>query len=193
MNQNYPRCRARATVGRTLTPPLPLQALTKAGGLKLEARSYNVPNVGPVKSLGADQVLDYTIPEGAALGSPLGRNYDVVIHCAPATPWHTSEPVLTESGMLIELTPEMVQPPSHFQGKRSVTYSPKKIKSSTQPLIPIPYRVSYSALRCGSHCTSNCLSMAPSFAAQQRVGTSGIQKRSWSPARPCLVSSGQPP
>ncbi|KAF3796024.1 putative quinone-oxidoreductase-like protein [Nymphaea thermarum] len=62
-------------------------------------------NVGLVKSLGADEVLDYTTPEGTALRSPSGRKYDVVLHCGPTTPWHTFEQVLTETGTLIELTP----------------------------------------------------------------------------------------
>jgi len=37
-------------------------------------------NVSLVKELGADEVLDYKTPEGAALKSPSGRKYDAVIH-----------------------------------------------------------------------------------------------------------------
>ncbi|CAN6446382.1 unnamed protein product [Victoria cruziana] len=62
-------------------------------------------NMELVRSLGADEVLDYMTPEGAALKSPSGRKYDVVIHGGPATPWHTFEPVMADAGKLIELTP----------------------------------------------------------------------------------------
>ena len=43
-------------------------------------------NVSLIKELGADEVLDYKTPEGAALKSPSGRKYDVVIHCTSNIP-----------------------------------------------------------------------------------------------------------
>ena len=39
-------------------------------------------NIELVKNLGADEVLDYKTPDGAALRSPFGIKYDAVIHCA---------------------------------------------------------------------------------------------------------------
>uniref|UniRef100_A0A803PFY2 Alcohol dehydrogenase-like C-terminal domain-containing protein n=1 Tax=Cannabis sativa TaxID=3483 RepID=A0A803PFY2_CANSA len=55
-------------------------------------------NIEFVKSLGADEVLDYTTPEGSALQSPSGRKYDVVIQCVTGIPWSTLEPNLSKNG-----------------------------------------------------------------------------------------------
>ncbi|KAK4351552.1 hypothetical protein RND71_030865 [Anisodus tanguticus] len=62
-------------------------------------------NIEFVKSLGADEVLDYKTPEGASLKSPLGKKYDAVIHCARGIPWSTFEPNLSDNGKVIDLTP----------------------------------------------------------------------------------------
>ena len=62
-------------------------------------------NIDLVKSLGADEVLDYKTPEGDALKSPSGRKYDVVIHCATGIPWSKFSSNLTPSGKVIDLTP----------------------------------------------------------------------------------------
>jgi NADPH:quinone reductase-like Zn-dependent oxidoreductase len=59
-----------------------------------------------VKSLGADEVLDYKTPEGDALKSPSGRKYDAVIHCATGIPWSKFSPNLTPNGKVIHLTPD---------------------------------------------------------------------------------------
>jgi len=62
-------------------------------------------NIDLIKSLGADEVLDYKTPEGASLKSPSGRKYDAVIHCTAGIPWPTFEPNLTENGIVVDLTP----------------------------------------------------------------------------------------
>ena len=62
-------------------------------------------NIDFVKSLGADEVLDYKTPKGAALKSPSGRKYDAVIHCATGIPWCTFEPNLSPNGKVIDITP----------------------------------------------------------------------------------------
>jgi NADPH:quinone reductase-like Zn-dependent oxidoreductase len=56
-------------------------------------------NLGFVRGLGADEVLDYKNPEGAALRSPSGRRYDVVVHCAKGVPWKVFRPVLADAGL----------------------------------------------------------------------------------------------
>ncbi|XP_008244674.1 PREDICTED: putative quinone-oxidoreductase homolog, chloroplastic [Prunus mume] len=61
-------------------------------------------NIDLVKSLGADEVLDYKTPEGAGLKSPSGRKYDAVIHCATGTPWSSFEPNLSAEGKVIDIT-----------------------------------------------------------------------------------------
>ncbi|EPS62490.1 hypothetical protein M569_12299, partial [Genlisea aurea] len=62
-------------------------------------------NLGLIRSLGADEVLDYRTPEGASLASPSGKKYDVVIHCAKGIPWSVFEPNLSPNGKVIDLTP----------------------------------------------------------------------------------------
>ncbi|XP_021907176.1 chloroplast envelope quinone oxidoreductase homolog isoform X2 [Carica papaya] len=85
-------------------------------------------NIEFVKSLGADEVLDYKTPEGAALKSPSGRKYDVVIHCANSIPWSTFEPNLSDNGKLVDLTP----------GPRAMlTFVRNKVTFSRKQLVPL--------------------------------------------------------
>jgi NADPH:quinone reductase-like Zn-dependent oxidoreductase len=60
-----------------------------------------------LKSLGADEVLDYNaVPEGvAAPGSPSGKKYDVIINCGPHRPFPQYKPQLAHSGFVIDLNP----------------------------------------------------------------------------------------
>ncbi|KAL5201315.1 hypothetical protein ABZP36_035669 [Zizania latifolia] len=62
-------------------------------------------NLGLVGGLGADEVLDYGTPDGAALRSPSGRRYDAVVHCAPHFPWSVFQPVLADGGVVVDITP----------------------------------------------------------------------------------------
>ncbi|XP_060180214.1 chloroplast envelope quinone oxidoreductase homolog [Lycium barbarum] len=85
-------------------------------------------NIEFVKSLGADEVLDYKTPEGAALTSPSGKKYDAVIHCARGIPWSVFEPNLSDNGKVIDLTP----------GPSSMcTYVLKKLTFSKKQLLPL--------------------------------------------------------
>ncbi|GJV02665.1 chloroplast envelope quinone oxidoreductase [Tanacetum coccineum] len=59
--------------------------LAKLGNIHVTA-TCGACNIEFVKSLGADEVLDYRTPEGAALKSPSGQKYDVVVHCATGIP-----------------------------------------------------------------------------------------------------------
>ncbi|KAJ4728432.1 Quinone-oxidoreductase [Melia azedarach] len=77
--------------------------LAKLGNTHVTA-TCGARNIELVKSLGADEVLDYKTPDGAALRSPSGRKYDAVIHCASAFPWSTFEPNLGANGKVIDLT-----------------------------------------------------------------------------------------
>ena len=49
-------------------------------------------NIQLVKSLGADEVLDYKTPDGAALSSLFSQKYNAIIHHPIGIPWSTSEP-----------------------------------------------------------------------------------------------------
>lgn len=78
--------------------------LAKLGNTHVTA-TCGTRNIDFVKSLGADEVLDYTTPAGAALRSPSGRTYDFVIHCATGIPWSRFGPNLSRDGKVIDLTP----------------------------------------------------------------------------------------
>ncbi|KAL6271139.1 hypothetical protein ACE6H2_028050 [Prunus campanulata] len=78
--------------------------LAKLGNTHVTA-TCGARNIELVKSLGADEVLDYKTPEGASLKSPSGRKYDVVIHSASsAIPWSVFEANLSARGKVIDLT-----------------------------------------------------------------------------------------
>nr|XP_043610174.1 chloroplast envelope quinone oxidoreductase homolog [Erigeron canadensis] len=105
--------------------------LAKLGNTHVTA-TCGARNIEFVKSLGADEVLDYKTPEGAALKSPSGQKYDTVIHCATGIPWSTFEPNLSSSGKVIDITPG---------GSAFWTYAVNKItfsKKQLQPLLVIP-------------------------------------------------------
>ncbi|XP_039126254.1 chloroplast envelope quinone oxidoreductase homolog [Dioscorea cayenensis subsp. rotundata] len=62
-------------------------------------------NVELVKSLGADEVLDYKTPEGASLKSPSGKKYDSVVHCTIGISWSIFEPNLNANAKVVDITP----------------------------------------------------------------------------------------
>ncbi|ONH92783.1 hypothetical protein PRUPE_8G195800 [Prunus persica] len=101
--------------------------LAKLGNTHVTA-TCSARNIEFVKSLGADEVLDYKTPEGAALNSPSGRKYDAVVHCATGIPWSTFEPNLSANGKVIDLTPS----PSAF-----ATFALKKLTFSKKQLVPL--------------------------------------------------------
>uniref|UniRef100_A0A0C9S3Z8 TSA: Wollemia nobilis Ref_Wollemi_Transcript_14440_1464 transcribed RNA sequence n=1 Tax=Wollemia nobilis TaxID=56998 RepID=A0A0C9S3Z8_9CONI len=85
-------------------------------------------NLNLVKDMGADEVLDYKTPEGAALKSPSGRKYDAVIHCATHMPWSTFQPNLSSNGKVIDITPNFTS---------FLTFLGKKVTLSQQKLAPL--------------------------------------------------------
>ncbi|KAM0005952.1 putative NADPH:quinone reductase [Helianthus debilis subsp. tardiflorus] len=78
--------------------------LAKLGNTHVTA-TCGARNIDFVKSLGADEVLDYKTPEGAALKSPSDQKYDVVVDCTTVIPWSTFEPNLSPTGRVIDITP----------------------------------------------------------------------------------------
>ncbi|KAL6210976.1 hypothetical protein ACLB2K_016205 [Fragaria x ananassa] len=98
--------------------------LAKLGNAHVTA-TCGARNIDLVKSLGADEVLDYKTPDGAALKSPSGRKYDAVIHCATSIPWSTFERNLSAKGKVIYITPG----PSAFSTclMKMLTFSKKKL------------------------------------------------------------------
>ncbi|KAJ7298117.1 hypothetical protein O6H91_Y016000 [Diphasiastrum complanatum] len=78
--------------------------LAKLGGAHVTA-TCGSRNLELVKSLGADEVLDYKTQEGSDLKSPSGRKYDVVIHCTTGIPWVKFQSVLKPRGKVLDLVP----------------------------------------------------------------------------------------
>ncbi|KAI7751085.1 hypothetical protein M8C21_014052 [Ambrosia artemisiifolia] len=78
--------------------------LAKLGNVHVTA-TCGERNIDLVKGLGADEVIDYKTPQGAALKSPSDKKYDVVVHCATFIPWSTFEPNLGPNGKVIDITP----------------------------------------------------------------------------------------
>ncbi|MFS7989067.1 putative NADPH:quinone reductase [Helianthus anomalus] len=78
--------------------------LAKLGNTHVTA-TCGARNIHFVKSLGADEVLDYRTPEGAALKSPSGQKYDIVVNCTTGIPWSTFKPNLSPTGKVIDITP----------------------------------------------------------------------------------------
>ena len=105
--------------------------LAKLGNTHVTA-TCGARNMDLVKTLGADEVLDYKTADGAALKSPSGLKYDVVIHCAAGIPWSTFEPQLSSKGKVIDVTPGPATMWRFFRGK--ITFSRKQIV----PLLLIP-------------------------------------------------------
>ncbi|XP_015892390.3 chloroplast envelope quinone oxidoreductase homolog [Ziziphus jujuba] len=101
--------------------------LAKLGNTHVTA-TCGARNIELVKSLGADEVLDYRTPDGAALRSPSGRKYDAVVHCVTGIPWSTFEPNLSEKGKVIDITPG----PSAL-----LTFALKKLTFSKKQLVPL--------------------------------------------------------
>ncbi|XP_020214629.1 chloroplast envelope quinone oxidoreductase homolog [Cajanus cajan] len=100
--------------------------LAKLGNTHVTA-TCGARNIDFIKGLGADEVLDYRTPEGAALRSPSGRKYDAVINCTTGIPWSTFDPILNERGVVVDLTPNATS---------LMTAALKKLTFSKKRLVP---------------------------------------------------------
>ncbi|KAM0866307.1 hypothetical protein ACQ4PT_042731 [Festuca glaucescens] len=78
-----------------------------------------------VRSLGADEVMDYKTPEGASLQSPSGKKYDGVVHCTVGVSWSTFRPLLSSRGRVIDLTPNLSA--ILASGLHKVTFAKKRV------------------------------------------------------------------
>ncbi|KAL6338396.1 hypothetical protein AAG906_020480 [Vitis piasezkii] len=102
--------------------------LAKLGNTHVTA-TCGTRNIDLVKSLGADEVLDYTTPDGAALRSPSGQTYDAVVDCGTGNiPWSTFEPNLSTNGKVVSLTPNV---------SAMLTFALKKLTFSKKQLVPM--------------------------------------------------------
>ncbi|KAB1225539.1 hypothetical protein CJ030_MR1G002448 [Morella rubra] len=101
--------------------------LAKLGNAHVTA-TCGARNIEFVKGLGADEVIDYKTPDGAALRSPSGKKYDTVIHCAAGIPWSTFEPNLSSNGKVIDITPGL---------GALLTFALQKLTFSKKLLVPL--------------------------------------------------------
>lgn len=100
--------------------------IAKIGGAHVTA-TCGARNIELVKSLGADEVLDYKTPEGDALKSPSGRLYDAVIHCTTGIPFSKFSPNLKPIAKVIDFTPNF---------SSLATTAIKKLTFCKQQLVP---------------------------------------------------------
>ncbi|KAI9077721.1 hypothetical protein K1719_040327 [Acacia pycnantha] len=101
--------------------------LAKLGNTHVTA-TCGARNLKLVKSLGADEVIDYKTPDGAVLKSASGKKYDAVIHCAMGIPWSTFEPNLSNNGKVIDISPS---------ASALMTFALKKLTFSKKQLVPL--------------------------------------------------------
>ncbi|KAL6650555.1 hypothetical protein ACP70R_009480 [Stipagrostis hirtigluma subsp. patula] len=100
--------------------------LAKLGGHHVTA-TCGARNLELVGSLGADEVLDYSTPEGATLASPSGRKYDFVINATDAVAWSALKPSLSGHGRVVDVTPS----PGSYVASALTVFSRRKISMLT--------------------------------------------------------------
>ncbi|XP_076942061.1 chloroplast envelope quinone oxidoreductase homolog [Bidens hawaiensis] len=101
--------------------------LAKLGNTHVTA-TCGARNIKFVQDLGADEVLDYKTPEGAAVKSPSGQKYDIVLNCTTGIPWSTFEPNLSPTGKVVDITPS---------GNTFWTYAVNKLTFSKKQIYPL--------------------------------------------------------
>ncbi|XP_044426677.1 chloroplast envelope quinone oxidoreductase homolog [Triticum aestivum] len=100
--------------------------LAKLANLHVTA-TCGARNMDLVKSLGADEVMDYRTPEGATLQSPSGRKYDGVVHCTVGVSWSSFQLLLSDAGRVIDVTPNL---------SAILTYVLHRVTFSKKRLVP---------------------------------------------------------
>ncbi|XP_015691919.2 quinone-oxidoreductase QR1, chloroplastic-like [Oryza brachyantha] len=98
--------------------------LAKLGGHHVTA-TCGARNMDLVRSLGADVVIDYKTPEGAALStsSPTGEKYDYIINTAVTVDWSAMKPALRSHGRAVDITPN----PRNYVAAALTMFARKKI------------------------------------------------------------------
>ncbi|GKU85986.1 hypothetical protein SLEP1_g578 [Rubroshorea leprosula] len=99
--------------------------LAKLGNAHVTA-TCGARNLDFVRSLGADEVIDYKTTDKAALKSPSGVKYDIVIHCTTGIPWSTFEPNLSAKGKVIDISPTFIAYLIYIKAKL-LTFSKKQL------------------------------------------------------------------
>uniref|UniRef100_A0A0D9W3U5 Enoyl reductase (ER) domain-containing protein n=1 Tax=Leersia perrieri TaxID=77586 RepID=A0A0D9W3U5_9ORYZ len=81
--------------------------LAKLGNHRVTA-TCGTRNLDLIASLGADEVLDYTSPEGATLTSSTGKNkYDFIVNISDKNKWSAFKPRLSDRGRVVDVSPNL--------------------------------------------------------------------------------------
>ncbi|GLU07974.1 hypothetical protein SLE2022_249100 [Rubroshorea leprosula] len=115
-----PEVSAADAAGLPIAAITAYEALVDSSGIKLD---------------GSDEVIDYKTTDGAALKSPSGVKYDIVIHYNTGIPWSTFEPNLSAKGKVIDISPTFIAYLIYIKAKL-LTFSKKQLV----PMIAHPKR-----------------------------------------------------
>uniref|UniRef100_I1P686 Enoyl reductase (ER) domain-containing protein n=1 Tax=Oryza glaberrima TaxID=4538 RepID=I1P686_ORYGL len=97
--------------------------LAKLGNHRVTA-TCGARNMDLVRSLGADEVLDYNTPQGAALTSLASdEKYDYIINTAKNVNWSAMKPTLSSRGRVVDITPN----PGNYVAAMLTMFARKKI------------------------------------------------------------------
>nr|XP_015635084.2 quinone-oxidoreductase QR1, chloroplastic isoform X3 [Oryza sativa Japonica Group] len=97
--------------------------LAKLGNHRVTA-TCGARNMDLVRSLGADEVLDYNTPQGAALTSSASdEKYDYIINTAMNVNWSAMKPTLSSRGRVVDITPN----PGNYVAAMLTMFARKKI------------------------------------------------------------------
>ena len=106
--------------------------LVKLGGAHVTV-TCGARNLELLRSLGADEALDYRTPEGERYKSPVpGHQYDLVLQCAHFVPLSRFAPVLKPTAKVIDLTPTFTSLRESFYNKLVLATTTMRGKSSRQ-------------------------------------------------------------
>ncbi|XP_047061810.1 chloroplast envelope quinone oxidoreductase homolog [Lolium rigidum] len=82
-------------------------------------------NLELVESIGADEVLDYKTPEGAALKNTSGKKYDYIINTTNSGKWSAFKPSLCSHGRVVDVAPNF----GNFVASILTLFSKKKLST----------------------------------------------------------------
>lgn len=82
-------------------------------------------NLELVADIGADEVLDYKTPEGAALKNNSGKKYDYIVNTTNAGKWSAFKPALSSHGRVVDVAPNL----ANFVASMLTLFSKKKLST----------------------------------------------------------------
>ncbi|XP_051217794.1 chloroplast envelope quinone oxidoreductase homolog [Lolium perenne] len=98
--------------------------LAKLGNHSVTA-TCGARNLDLVESIGADEVLDYKTPEGAALKNSSGKKYDYIVNTTDGGKWSAFKPSLSSNGRVVDVSPNF----GNFVASILTLFSKKKLST----------------------------------------------------------------